>query len=137
VNQLGIVPILIYVAAVGEAGGGVTGTMSIARARSMRRKMPPAEAMLWTALRSEPLKTYHFRRQVPFGRYYADFAAHGPKLIVEVDGSTHFNDAASGYDVRRDAFLNAEGYRVLRFTTSDVLTNLDGVYTAILAACQS
>jgi very-short-patch-repair endonuclease len=111
--------------------------MSITRARSMRRRMSPAEAVLWTALRSEPFKPLHFRRQVPFGPYYADFAAHGPKLIVEVDGSDHFTDAALEYDARRDAFLRSQGYRVLRVTTRDVRTNLDGVCAAILAACEA
>ena len=87
--------------------------MSITRARSLRRKMSPAEAMLWTALRSAPLKPFHFRRQVPFGPYYADFAAHGPRLIVEIDGSSHFDDAAIAYDARRDAFLvSPDGLRV-------------------------
>ena len=99
--------------------------------------MSPAEAVLWTALRHEQLKPYHFRRQVPLGPYYADFAAHGPKLIIEVDGSSHFEEAAIEYDARRDDFLRRQGYRVLRVTTRDVLTNLDGVYAAILAACQA
>jgi very-short-patch-repair endonuclease len=109
--------------------------MSITRARSMRRKMSPAEAILWSALRTGTFKPHHFRRQVPIGPYFADFAAHGAKLIVEVDGSTHFEDAAVEYDARRDAFLRSRGYRVLRLTTLDVHTNLDGVLTAILAAC--
>ena len=108
--------------------------MSVTRARSMRRKMSPAEAVLWTALRGEQFRQFHFRRQVPLGPYYADFAAHGAKLVIEVDGSTHFEDAAIAYDARRDAFLRAEGYRVLRVTTVDVLTNLEGVHAAILAA---
>ncbi len=99
--------------------------------------MSPAEAVLWTALRSEQLKPFHFRRQLPLGPYYADFAAHGPRLVIEVDGSSHFEDAAIAYDARRDAFLGTQGYRVLRVTTHDVLTNLDGVCEAILAACRS
>ena len=109
--------------------------MSIARARSMRRKMSPAEAVLWSALRRGQFKPYHFRRQVPFGPYYADFASHACRLIVEVDGSQHFTEVAMEYDTRRDAFLRSQGYRVLHATTLDVLTNLEGVCAAILAGC--
>ena len=108
--------------------------MSIARARSLRRRMSPAEARLWNALRTPELKPWHFRRQVPVGPYYADFASLGARLIVEVDGSAHFTDPALAYDARRDAFLRAQGYRVLRVTTSEALNQLDSVCAAILAA---
>ncbi|MGV3490489.1 MAG: endonuclease domain-containing protein [Devosia sp.] len=109
--------------------------MSIKRARSLRRKMSPSGAAIWTHLRHAPFEQFHFRRQVPIGPYYADFASHTVKLVVEIDGSTHFEDGAEAYDARRDAFLCARGYRVLRVTTLDVRTNLDGVLTAILATC--
>jgi very-short-patch-repair endonuclease len=96
--------------------------------------MSPAEARLWVLLRHDTFKPHHFRRQVPLGAYYADFASHGAKLVIEVDGSGHFTDAAVVYDARRTAFINAEGYTVLRFTTLDVLQNIDGVFAAIGAA---
>jgi len=108
--------------------------MSIARPRSLRRSLSPAEARLWNALRTGDLKPWHFRRQVGVGPYYADFASLGAALIVEVDGSGHFTDEAGAYDARRDAFLRSKGFRVLRVTTSDVLNRLDSVYAAILAA---
>ena len=108
--------------------------MSIARARSLRRQMSLAEARLWNTLRNEQLKPWHFRRQMPVGPYYADFASRTAKLIIEVDGAAHFTDAAAENDARRDAFLRSQGYRVLRVTTSDVLDRLDGVHAAILAA---
>jgi len=107
--------------------------MSTERARSLRRSMSPAEALVWSALKSEQLKPLHFRRQVQLGPYYADFASHGAKLVIEVDGSQHFTDEAQAHDARRNAFMHAQGYRVLRFTTLDVITNLEGVYTAVLA----
>lgn len=108
--------------------------MTIARARSLRRQISPAEARLWNALRTEQLRPYHFRRQMPVGPFYADFASHRASLIVEVDGSGHFTDDATDSDTRRDAFLRSQGYRVLRVTSSDVLNRLDGVFAAILAA---
>jgi very-short-patch-repair endonuclease len=107
--------------------------MSITRARTLRRHMSPPEARLWNVLRAQQFRPYHFRRQVPFGPYYADFASHRARLVVEVDGSGHFTDDATAHDTRRTAFLHTQGYRMLRFTTADVLNHLDGVLTAILA----
>jgi len=70
--------------------------------------MPPAEAALWNALRALKSTGLHFRRQVPLGRYYADFASHHPRIVIEVDGWTHSSPA---YDAERNAFMQAEGYR--------------------------
>jgi very-short-patch-repair endonuclease len=95
--------------------------------------MSPAEALVWSALKSEQLRPLHFRRQVRLGPYYADFASHSAKVVIEVDGSQHFTDEAQAYDARRDSFMHAQGYRILRFTTLDVITTLDGVYAAVLA----
>ena len=108
--------------------------MSIARARSLRRRMSPPEARLWNALRLPPLQTLHFRRQVPLGPYYADFAAHAARLVIEVDGSTHSSDDAIAYDAHRTAFLTRQGYRVLRFATPEILGNFDGVLETIRSA---
>ena len=124
----------------GEGGPRVSvvggGAMNIALARTLRRRMPPAEARLWTLLRTEPFKAFHFRRQVPIGRFFADFASHGAKLVIEVDGSGHFTNAAQKRDAGREAFIVGQGYRVLRFTTTDVLGHLDGVGATILAALE-
>ena len=104
---------------------------ALARARRLRRDMTEAEARLWYALR-ERLPELKFRRQVPFGSYTADFASHGAKLIVEVDGGQHAESADA--DSERTRFLNAEGYRVLRFWNNEVMQNLDGVLTVVAAA---
>jgi len=106
--------------------------MSIERARSLRQRMPPSEAALWNALRALKPTGLHFRRQVPLGRYYADFACHHPRLVIEVDGWTHDDPA---YDAERDRFMQGEGYRVLRVSSVDVLRNLDGVVRAVLTLC--
>jgi very-short-patch-repair endonuclease len=106
--------------------------MSIARSRSLRRKMSPAEARLWNMLRSEPLKAHHFRRQVEIGPYYADFASLRDWLVIEVDGRQHFEDEAVAYDARRDAVIRASGYRIVRVTSSDVLNRIEGVYDLIV-----
>jgi very-short-patch-repair endonuclease len=106
--------------------------MTVARARQFRRRMSPPEAALWVALRSEPLKQLHFRRQVSIGPYYADFASHRAKLVIEVDGRAHSTDSAILHDQKRGRLIDAEGYRVLRVTTVDVLSRLDAVVQTIL-----
>jgi very-short-patch-repair endonuclease len=106
----------------------------IARARSLRRAMTDAERKLWWHLRSLPVEDTHFRRQAPIGPYYADFACHRRKLIVEVDGSGHAEAGQSAVDAERTAFLESRGYRVLRFWNNEVLQQIDGVMSAIFEA---
>ena len=90
--------------------------------------MTKSERVLWRALR-QTLSDRHWRKQVPFGPYVADFACHLAKLIVEVDGGQHAEAAAC--DRVRTLFLEAQGYRVLRFWNNDVLSNADGVLERI------
>jgi very-short-patch-repair endonuclease len=89
--------------------------------------MSPAEARIWNLLRTEPLRDWHFRRQVPLGAYYADFASHAARLVIEVDGDTHGSAAARQHDAHRDAFIAGQGYQTLRISNYDVMNNLDGV----------
>ena len=71
-------------------------------------------------LKAAPFDEWHFRRQVPFGtRYIADFASHRGRLIIEIDGNTH--DLESPKEMARTAWLEAEGYRVVRFTNAEVV----------------
>jgi len=85
-------------------------------------------------LRQEPLQALHFRRQVPLGRYYADFASHEARLVIEIDGVTHATDEAIFYNASRTAFLQSQGYRVVRFTNVEIMNDLDGVFEVILDA---
>jgi len=104
--------------------------MSIQRARDLRKTMPPAEAALWNALRALKSTGLHFRRQVPLGRYYADFASHHPRIVIEVmDGLTpRLPMTRSGMRSCRPRAI------VLRVTNEDVLRNLEGVVRLILNA---
>lgn len=101
-------------------------------ARSLRRRMTRAERVLWRALR-RTLPEYHWRRQVPLGRYFADFASHSAKLIIELDGGQHAMSRVR--DAHRTRFLEHEGFRVIRFWNNDVLANIDGVLSSIAGAC--
>ena len=99
-------------------------------ARSMRREPTEAESRLWQELRGRRLDSIKFRRQVPVGRYVADFLCAEARLIVEIDGSQH---AESRHDQERDAELKARGFRVLRFWNDDVLKELNAVCDTIIA----
>lgn len=105
-----------------------------ARARSLRETPTDAESLLWYHLRDRRLADHKFRRQRPIGPYFADFACLEAKLIVELDGGQHV-DAAT-YDESRTRFMEAQGYRVLRFWNNEVLTQTDAVRERILRALQ-
>ena len=100
-------------------------------ARHMRREPTDAERKLWLHLRRLAVPGSHFRRQMVIGSFIADFACLRSRLIVEVDGGQHAENAA---DAERTAALEAQGWSVLRFWNTDVLSNIDGVLEAIAAA---
>jgi very-short-patch-repair endonuclease len=96
--------------------------------------MTKAERTIWYGLRAHRLEGAGFRRQTPIGPYIIDFISHAAKLIIEIDGGQHFDDAGEARDKRRDAFLASKGFRVLRFSNHDVMTNRVGVLETIAAA---
>ena len=99
-----------------------------ATARRLRRASTLEERSLWQLLRRSAASA-KFRRQVPIGAYFVDFASHSAKLIIELDGGHHAFQ--QDYDDERTRFLQREGYRVMRFWNRDVAENLEGVFTAI------
>jgi very-short-patch-repair endonuclease len=104
--------------------------MQTDRARELRRNSTDAERALWRVLRSRQLGRVKFRRQQPIGPYIADFVAFEYRLVIECDGGQH---ADSPHDAARDAWLERNGYRTLRFWNNDVLANPEGVAAVILA----
>src|SRR5262249_10564105 len=103
-------------------------TVSVFRrntAKRLRETLTAAEALLWRRLRRFPVAGTHFRRQVPIGPYVADFACMAARLIIEVDGSQHGRDDLLKRDEARTRWLEAEGYRVLRFWNNDLTNNMD------------
>ena len=100
------------------------------RARELRRNATGVEAILWSRLRLRQLDGHKFRRQVPIGPYFADFACLQQRLIIEIDGPRH--DSQIEGDEGRDAWLAFEGYTVLRFAADHVLGRRDEVVEAIL-----
>ena len=106
------------------------------KARTLRKDMPPAERKLWAALRGKRLGAFRFRRQHTVGPFIADFACIEARLIIELDGDQHGRGLAPTRDRQRDAYLEAHGWRVMRFWNGEVFSNLDGVLNTILYEAQ-
>jgi len=103
-------------------------------ARRLRMNTTAAEARLWRQLRLFETRGTHFRRQVPIGNYVVDFACMAARLVIEVDGSQHGEDTGLSRDAERTRWLEAEGYRVLRFWNNEISQNCAGVLDVIHAA---
>jgi very-short-patch-repair endonuclease len=103
-------------------------------ARALRKRLTPQEVKLWVRLRELKSLGFHFRRQAPVGRYIVDFVSFRSQLIVEADGGQHGMLEGARSDQARDAFLQSQGFRVLRFWNSDIDANLAGVMESILGA---
>ena len=101
------------------------------RAKAMRSEPTEAEQRLWQILRAYRLAGYKFKRQVPIDHFIVDFVCLRQRLIVEADGSQH---AESVTDARRDAYLEAQGFRILRFWNNDIFNNEERVCEEILTA---
>ena len=119
----------------GEKGGdeGLQSLMK-SRARSLRRNSTDAEIILWQHLRDSRLLGYKFRRQVPIGKYIVDFLCEDKAIIIELDGGQHME--RESYDQIRTDWLEAYGFRVLRFWNNDVMGNTDAVLERLLSFLQ-
>jgi very-short-patch-repair endonuclease len=99
-------------------------------ARDLRKNMTDAERTLWSRIKSRRLQGFRFRRQHPVGNYIVDFVCLELKLVIELDGGQHMDQQQ--YDERRDSFLKAQGFTVLRFWNNKVMKEVDGVLESIL-----
>ena len=114
---------------VGEGGGGGVSTQ---RARALRKNPTEAEHALWKHLRMRQLEGHKFRRQQLLGAYIVDLVCLERKLNIEVDGGQHGEQVVS--DTERTAWLEARGFRVLRFWNHQVLADVQAVKEAIREA---
>ena len=96
-------------------------------AKKLRENMTNSELILWEKLRDNQFHGLKFRRQHPIHKYIADFYCHKLKLIIEIDGGYHKDQAQNEYDNERDGILKFNDLNVLRFTNEDVENNLIGV----------
>lgn len=105
-------------------------SISLQRARALRKNSTDVERLLWKQPRAKRLAQWKFKRQQPVGFYIVDFVCFEARLIVELDGGQHANQLE--YDANRTAWLEAQGFVVLRFWKNDVTENLEGVVQRIL-----
>ena len=99
------------------------GVMSIERARTLRKHLTEAEQRLWQKLKRRQLAGMKFPHQQPIGPFIVDFVCFECRVIVEVDGGQHAEQVS--YDRDRTRWLEAQGYRVVRFWNDEVLAHTD------------
>jgi very-short-patch-repair endonuclease len=104
------------------------------RRRQLRSQSTEIERNLWAQLRAQRFAGFKFRRQHPIGPYFADFCCTRRRLVIELDGDQHAEPDAEQYDALRTAFLNQQGYRVIRFGHHEVTRQLEVVLNVIYAA---
>ncbi len=100
--------------------------------RELRKNMTDAERFLWSKIRMRQLNGAQFYRQRIINDYIVDFYSPRVKLVIEVDGGKHFSGEQLAHDRKRDDDLRKLGLKVLRFSDTDVLQNIDGVVESII-----
>jgi very-short-patch-repair endonuclease len=108
----------------------------LAHAREMRHVQTPAEAMLWRTLRNRHTAS-KFRRQHPIDRFIIDFYCAEAKLLIEIDGESHLLLGQKEYDEARTKYLEDLGYKLIRFTNTDIRYNIHAVVDEILQTVKS
>jgi very-short-patch-repair endonuclease len=96
--------------------------------------MSPPALLLWARLRSLRGEGLAFRRQHPIGPYVADFYCSAARLVIEVDGGHHTEDAQLAHDERRDVYMQRLGYEVLRVPSGEIMRNADEVAQGVVEA---
>lgn len=104
-------------------------------AKRLRKSSTDAERCLWKYVKNKKLSGLKFRRQAPIGKYIVDFVCFEKKIIIEIDGGQHGEDAAMINDKNRTKWLDGQGFKVLRFWNNDVLKNMAGILEEIVRHC--
>ncbi len=103
------------------------------RRKDLRNNLTPQEILLWVQLKNSGLG-FKFRRQHSIGGYIADFYCPSKKLIIEIDGSQHYEKDALEYDENRTNFFEGMKIKVLRFSNAEINTNMGGVLQKVREA---
>ena len=103
-------------------------------ARELRKNQTGAEELLWSRLRGKQILGVTFNRQKPLGRYIVDFYSFAAKLVIELDGSQHYEPDAVADDFERTKVLESLGLKVIRFDNSPVFKELESVLSVIYDA---
>ena len=105
----------------------------VEKARELRNNSTSAEKRFWYYLKKmEFFQEFTFNRQKPIGNYIVAFYCHQLRLVIEIDGDTHYEEDAEKYDRNRTVFLESQNLEVIRFTNPDVMNNIEGVMIVLL-----
>ena len=104
-------------------------------ARKLRLHSTRAERILWHLIRNDQLHGLKFRRQEPIDPFIVDFVCMEKKVVVELDGEYHGEEAQKYYDEERTKFLKKEGFKVIRFPNERIFSEADKVLNEIARAC--
>jgi very-short-patch-repair endonuclease len=102
--------------------------MALRAAKKLRKNLTEAEKRLWYHLRAHRFRGLKIKRQAPIGSYIVDFVSFQHRLVIELDGGQHSEEV----DGKREAWLQSEGFQVLRFWNNDVLRHTDLALAEIL-----
>ena len=108
---------------------------AVKRARKLRKEMTLPEILLWKQLQQRP-GGYIFRKQVPQHPFTLDFACLNARFAIEVDGEVHNRGDQPQRDLVRDRVMGERGFRTLRFPATEILKNMEGCVSMIVAACR-
>ncbi len=103
------------------------------RARELRNNMTDAEILLWSRLRMNQVNGLRFYRQRIIAEYIVDFYCPKARLVIEVDGGQHFLESGARSDMKRDEILGKHGVKVIRYSDTEVLEDVDAVMESIWA----
>lgn len=109
--------------------GVITTSNFTSLARMLRERSADAERILWRHIRGKQVEGYKFRRQQPIGHYIVDFVIFEKNIVIELDGGQHAVE--QDIDKTRDAWLTAEGFKVLSFWNNEIFENMEGVLEVI------
>ncbi len=102
--------------------------------KELRRNQTDEEKKLWDRLKDKRLLNVKFRRQEPIGNFIIDFVSYENRLIIEIDGSPHKNTITKIHDKQRTAWLESEGFKVIRFWNQEISKDFKGVIDKIKAS---
>jgi len=102
-------------------------------ARELRKNQTGAEKLLWSRIRGKQILGVTFNRQKPIAGYIVDFYSFAAKLVIELDGSQHYEPDAVADDFERTKVLESLGLKVIRFDNSQVFKELESVLSVVYA----
>lgn len=114
-----------------------TTTLIGRRARALRRNMTEPEVMLWSRLKGRVEGRPIFRPQYAYETVIFDFYCPAAKLVVEIDGRTHWDEEARARDEARDFWLAGRGIAVVRIGAGEIYRNLSGAADSVIRAAEA